>query len=260
MTESYYILSHKPVKYRCSTGKYKMLQCGAAVSDEKFGDEADNTGTSISEKNKYWVETTGIYWIWKNCKSDIKGHTQYRRFLSVNLDLVPFILQSKDIILAKPVSWGYSLERVYSFTHNIADLCDCEQIIKEKFPDYAEAYDKAMKRNKWLYFSNSFIARKEIYDDLCEFCFGVLEEFERRHKFTCYEDVYEHEKKFCDNFNFHEQIISDFKKGHPGIDDMATLQSWVFGYLFERMLNVYVTKNSLNVYECGDYVLNMIEK
>ena len=259
MTESYYILSHKPVEYRCSIGRYKMLQCGAAIADEKFGDEFDDSGDSISKKNKYWVETTAIYWIWKNCNADIKGHTQYRRFLSVSLDLVPCILDSYDIILAKPVTWGYPLERVYSFTHNINDLCDCEKIVKEKFPSYAKAYDDTMKNNEWLYFSNSFIAKRETYDDLCKFCFGVLEEFESLHKFTCYEDVYNHEKKFCNSFTFHPRIVSDFKKGHPGIDDMTTIQSWLFGYLFERMLNVYVRKNNLKTYECGEYITNILK-
>lgn len=256
MTESYYILAHKPVEYNCNLGKYKTLQCGAQLN-EKFGNILDNTGDNISEKNKYFVETTGIYWIWKNCNSDIKGHTQYRRFLSVNLDFVPQILENYDIILASPVTWNVPLERVYSFTHNINDLCDCEKIIKERYPDYSDAYDFTMKRNEYLYFSNSFIAKKDTYDKLCEFCFSILKEFENMHNFKCYEDVYEHEKSYCDKMKFPQQIINDFKTGHPDIDDIATIQSWVFGYLFERLLNIYVRKNNLKVYDCGKYVTNM---
>ena len=236
MKNSFFILAHKPVKYNCNIdNRYKILQCGSALSNKKFGDILDNTGNNISYKNKYWVETTGIYWIWKNCKSDIKGHTQYRRFLSVNLDLVSNILEKYDIILASPVTWNCSLEQQYLFTHNINDLCDCEKIIKEKYKNYSISYDITIKRNKWLYYSNSFIAKQNIYDNLCEFCFSVLEDFEKMHNFSCYENVYEHEHMFCTNHKFHRQIIEDFKKGHPETNDMVYIQSMVFGYLFEKL-------------------------
>lgn len=254
-----YILAHKPVKYNVDTNKYKILQCGSELSNKKFGDVLDNTDDNISIKNKYWVETTGIYWIWKNCKSDIKGHTQYRRFLSVNPDLVTNILEDHDIILASPISFGAPLERVYGGTHNINDLCDCEKLVKEKFQEYSSAYDYTIKQNSKLYYSNSFIAKKEVYDGLCEFCFDVLEEFEKMHKFTCYEDVYEHESKYFNNFNVSEQTLKDFKNGHPEIDDIVKIQSMIFGYLFERLLNVYIYKNNLKIYECGNYITNMLK-
>lgn len=253
-----YILAHKPVKYTCDISKYKILQCGAEIN-EKFGDILDNSGDNISIKNKYWVETTGIYWIWKSCKFDIKGHTQYRRFLSVNPDFVANILEDYDIILASPISFRTPLERIYAGTHNINDLHDCEKIIKKQFREYSNAYDFVIKQNDKLYFSNSFIAKREIYDGLCEFCFGVLEEFEKMHKFTCYEDVYEYESKYFNNFSISKQTLKDFKDGHPEIDDMAKIQSMVFGYLFERLLNVYIWKNNLKIYECGNYITNMLK-
>lgn len=258
MTESYYILSHKPVEYNCNIGKYQILQCGAEIN-ENFSDCSDNTGDNISKKNKYYLETTGIYWIWKNCKSDIKGQSQYRRFLSVNLDLVPNILEEYDIILANPISFGVSLERVYAGTHNINDLCDCEKIIKEKFPEYSQAYDDAIKKNTWLYFSNSFIAKKETYDDLCKFCFSILEEYEKMHKFTCYEDIYEYEENYFTNFNVNPEIYESFKQGHPEMNDYIEYQARVFGGMFERLLNVYIRKHNLKVYNCGKYITNMIK-
>ena len=46
---------------------YVPVQVGRAVN-EALGYLGDDTGDSISEKNCYYGELTGIYWVWKNYK------------------------------------------------------------------------------------------------------------------------------------------------------------------------------------------------
>ena len=40
----------------------------------------DDTGDNISNKNRVFGQTTGIYWIWKNVSADYVGICTYRLF------------------------------------------------------------------------------------------------------------------------------------------------------------------------------------
>ena len=67
------VITHKP--YRMPTGSiYMPLHVGASIHPSVLPDLAqDNTGDNISSKNAEYTELTGIYWVWKNIKSDFKG-------------------------------------------------------------------------------------------------------------------------------------------------------------------------------------------
>ena len=60
---------------------YVPLHVGR-VNTEDLGYLGDNTGESISSKNPFYCELTGMYWIWKNEKNaDYVGICHYRRYL-----------------------------------------------------------------------------------------------------------------------------------------------------------------------------------
>ena len=59
---------------------YIPIQVGAKVIDNNTGYVKDDTGISISEKNPYFCELTGLYWIWKNIDADYYGLVHYRRY------------------------------------------------------------------------------------------------------------------------------------------------------------------------------------
>ena len=68
----------------------------------------DDTGDHISDKNCYYSELTGLYWVWKNVTDvDIVGSCHYRRYLinSVGKVLtcqeITHILESHDLITTK---------------------------------------------------------------------------------------------------------------------------------------------------------------
>ena len=51
---------------------YKRLLVGQKSTDEK-DILIDSTKDNISEKNKFYCELTGLYWIWKNIKCEYIG-------------------------------------------------------------------------------------------------------------------------------------------------------------------------------------------
>lgn len=254
MKQEIYILTHKKINYGLDLSKYIPIQCGAQLSTEDIYKTKDNIGKNISNLNKLYLETTGIYWIWQNSNADIKGNMQFRRFLSVNPEFIPKILEEYDIIFAKPLSLSIGVQFHYEICHNIDDIINIRNILVEYFPKYISSYDLYINRGKILYYSNSFIAKKEIYDGLCEFVFSVLKIF--CDKYNYYDDkiLTDHAKESLTKWsNEKERIRLQNINSHTDIDKIE-YQKRICGYLFERLVTLYVFHNKLNVYECGEYI------
>ena len=65
---------------------YLPLHVGAALSQVRLDMTGDDSGDSISSKNPFYCELTGLYWVWKNYLPDHPdvdriGFCHYRRFL-----------------------------------------------------------------------------------------------------------------------------------------------------------------------------------
>lgn len=159
---------------------------------KQLGYKGDDTGKNISEKNPYFCELTGIYWAWKNLKSDYIGLTHYRRhfkgktkskdkFKQILSDKeINELLKNNDIIL--PKKRNYYIETLYSHyehTMHIETLDETGKIIKEKYPEYYEEF-KMLKQRKKAHMFNMFIMKKEIMDEYCEWLFDILFELEKK--------------------------------------------------------------------------------
>ena len=86
------------------------------------------------------------------------------------------------------------------------------QIIETKYPDYIETYDRYFNENKASLF-NMLFCKREIFDAYCEWLFSIL-------------------------FVLEKQV--DLAK-------LNTYQQRLYGFLSERLLNVWVIKNKLVV-------------
>ena len=74
------VATHK--QYRMpSDNCYMPLHVGKQGKVD-LGYLGDDSGDSISEKNGHYCELTGLYWAWKNLKSDYIGLVHYRRYLA----------------------------------------------------------------------------------------------------------------------------------------------------------------------------------
>lgn len=161
-----------------------------------FGFTGDDTGENISEKNKYYSELTGLYWAWKNLKSDYIGLAHYRRHFTLakklpNTEKEKFdyalkrneterVLSKADIIL--PKLRKYYIENLfdhYKHTMHIEPLIEAGEIISERYPKYSAEYENLHHRTSAHMF-NMFVMKREIMDEYCEWLFDILYELERR--------------------------------------------------------------------------------
>lgn len=205
---------------------YMPLQVGKE-GKKSLGYREDNTGDNISERNKNYCELTGLYWAWKNLSYDYLGLAHYRRhFTSFKAkgdkkekvlkqeELIPY-LDKYDVILPKPRN--YLIETNYSqyaHAHHAIDLDKTREIIKENFPAYLEVFDKSMKQTTGHRF-NMFIMKKDLVDAYCEWLFEILFQLE----------------KVLD--------ISDYNSN----------DSRVFGFVSERLLDVWLDTNKIKYLE-----------
>ena len=217
---SIYVATHKKANMPVND-IYVPIRVGAKLNDDDFGYVRDDTGDNISEKNKNFCELTATYWMLKNDNSDIVGLTHYRRyffkkFKSNKLENVldekdiKKILEKKDIIVPNSTFIiKHNAERSWEKTHIKKDYDECRKIIKEKYPDYLDAFEKFSK-SRYIYIRNRFIAKKEIFDEYYNWLFDILFELEKRTDLTTYDDY----------------------------------NKRLFGFMSERLFNVWLIKHS----------------
>lgn len=198
------------------------------VEKADLGYLGDDTGDNISAKNANYCESTGLYWAWKNLKCDYIGLCHYRRYFAhavsgsdmekkklAILQRTDYekLLKQYDVIL--PKQRNYFIETVrsqYEHAHNKNDLALTEQIVAELYPEYSEAFCKVMGRTK-LHIFNMFVMKKEKFDEYCQWLFTILFELEKRIDISSY----------------------------------SQYEARVFGFLSERLLNVWLEKQKLKV-------------
>ncbi len=204
---------------------YIPVQVGAEGKNS-LGYAMDNVGDNISVKNKNYCELTGLYWAWKNMDAEYIGLSHYRRHFStkpgrdkwssiLTASELESLVQGVDVILPKPRN--YFIESNYSqyvHAHHAIDLDTTRQILSEKYPEYLAAYDAYMKRTIGHRF-NMFIMKKDKFDSYCKWLFDILFELEKR------------------------LDISQYNQN----------DSRVFGFVSERLIDVWLETNSIKYKE-----------
>ena len=175
---------------------YLPLEAGVDFHGKKTDYEGDNTGKNISAKNGGFSELTGLYWAWTNLKADYVGIVHYRRYFTIEKiklgepkkrlkkvlteEQAEELLVENEVIL--PKKRNYLIENLYDhYTHTMEarPLEMTGEILKEKYPEYYKEFKKLHER-KTAHMFNMMIMKKEIFDDYCEWLFGVLFELEKR--------------------------------------------------------------------------------
>ena len=222
------LVTHKSYRFP-HDDLYCPIQVGHASNNLDLGILRDDEGYSISEKNKNFCELTALYWAWKNNffeNYDYVGMVHYRRFFKgqgvtsfagkiLTSAEINTIFQEYDVILPKRRNyWVESIYSHYKNAHNIADLESAKSILHLNFPDYISDFNKVMQGKK-LHLYNMFVLRKSDFENYCNWLFTILFELEKKLDITSY-----------DNY-----------------------QQRVFGFIAERLFNVWIIHNKFRVYE-----------
>ena len=195
-----------------------------------LGYTGDNTGDNISGKNANFCELTGLYWAWKNLQCEYIGLCHYRRYFAskgrggsledkrhriLARSGYEELMTKYDVVL--PQKRNYYIETVrsqYEHAHNKRDLDEVEKIICQRYPEYHEAFNLVMSQTK-LYILNMFVMRKELFNEYATWLFDVLFELEKRIDISGYNQY----------------------------------EARVYGFLSERLFNVWLTKKQLKTVE-----------
>lgn len=158
----------------------KKMQVGASLTDRRIGDLSDNIGDNISKENKLYGELTATYWIWKNDNHQIVGLYHYRRILLVDTQSFG-MLQAKDVDVILPLPFLCFQDTSWQYGRY---LCDQDmqivwQVLSKYSPDYYEAARHIFKGN-YLYNYNMLVARREAFQDYCQWLFPLLQEIKKR--------------------------------------------------------------------------------
>ena len=221
------VAAHKPY-WMPEEEIYLPIQVGAidkASIDSRWA--RDDTGDNISQKNITFCELTGVYWAWKNLDAEVYGLCHYRRYFSgkgiwkgkkellLSRKEIESLLSDHDIILPKKRHyWIETRGSQYAHAHHAEDLACMEAVLAERCPDYLPAW-KHMLDTRSGHICNMFVMRKGHFDAYCVWLFELLFEAEKRLDISMY-------------------TVNDRR---------------VFGFLGERLLDVWVEKNGLRAIE-----------
>ncbi len=217
---------------------YYPIHVGKSLhSAVELGIQADNEGDNISKKNESYCELTGMYWAWKHLVDvDVIGLCHYRRyfhFVSFPSLYRPVIFRSFSqlkevcqavpqsilvriskgaVVTAKPEKWSVPVYTNYCEWHFCDDMLALYNVLqRSQNENYVNAFRKVIFRSNGFAPYNMFIMSRNEYDRYCSWLFPLLEKLEE------------------------ETNISNYN----------SMQRRIYGYLAERLLDVYIIANNL---------------
>ena len=212
------IAAHKPY-WMPEEPAYLPLQVGAAGKDG-FGFRRADEGENISARNANWCELTGLYWAWKNLKADAVGLVHYRRHFKgcrgiATGEEIAALLEKSDVVLPRKRNYFIETTRSqYVHAHHAEDLDVTRAILVERHPECVKAFDAVMASTKGHRF-NMFVMKRPQFDAYCTWLFDVLFELERRLDISSY----------------------------------SPYDARVFGFVAERLLDVWIAANGIRFAE-----------
>lgn len=153
---------------------YKMVQAGAALSDENICELKDSTGDNISIENRLYSECSVHYWVWRNVKEyKYVGVNHYRRIQQIGDDIIERAINDNvDLILALPQFTVTPFKAFYMKYSTDEEWRALTYAIEKTDPMYLGVLDDFGAGNLYIP-CNIMFGRKEAFDDYCSFMFSL---------------------------------------------------------------------------------------
>lgn len=210
-----YVAAHKPYVFP-SDRIYKPIQVGAAISPVDLGLLRDDAGDNISDRNQSFCELTAMYWAWRNADHDIYGLAHYRRYFAGPNGTVASGEEIEDLLkyssVVAPRKRHYYVQTVgqhYASSHHYEDLRATRAAVSRIDPSAVDHFDRVCA-SRSLHLYNMFVMRSGPFHDYSGWLFAILE--------SLYESL--------------------------DIQAYTPAQRRVYGYIGERLFNVWLSKNS----------------
>ncbi|MBO5628634.1 MAG: DUF4422 domain-containing protein, partial [Aeriscardovia sp.] len=180
------VCAHKKDAYTRNSGIYSAIQVGKDMyPDVDLGYINDNSGENISALNPKYCEWTALYWGWKNLQNiEYVGLCHYRRYFDIEIteSNIDKIMKSYDILITKERISSICNFDIFHSCVGIENAFLLVDTVLSVYPDsYQSLVDYLLNSNHYTLCS-MFLAKKEIYDDCCNFIFKILFEYEKRIK------------------------------------------------------------------------------
>lgn len=178
-----YVVAHKPCDIP-SDGVFEPIHVGRTISkykDEMAWMQGDDTGDNISQKNAQYCEMTAHYWIWKNVHdTEYVGVCHYRRFFGLDIteDSIKDLMADADVMLVAPTCYVDSVYSYFAKYMGAENMTILSLVMRKRCPDYFRTLEKICDDVKFHPF-NMLLCKKTLFNDYCEWMFGILEECER---------------------------------------------------------------------------------
>lgn len=216
-----YVVSHKQYEFP-NNQSFIPIKVGFESSSIADYYISDDKGDNISHLNSSFCELTALYWIWKNSNIETIGIAHYRRYFSsynskltvkgkkiASCEELLTILDGFDIIVPKPRNYYiFNIKNHYISAHYKSDYDLLRDEIINKFPDYIYSFDTIMKGTK-ISLYNMFFCKRTVIDDYFQWLFELLFNLESKIDYQSYDSY----------------------------------QKRVFGFMSERLFNVWLHKN-----------------
>jgi hypothetical protein len=257
MKTKIFVVTHKAVP-PLANELYVPIQVGNK-DDIYSGIYRDNTGENIAHKNSSFCELTATYWISRHITdAEYVGICHYRRYFNFFSPFYNFkpsrqkdmsaeefkstavykataeatdkkiagILRSHDVIVLRNYTMKESLSESYyneQGGHRKSDWDETLKIIRELYPEYDQSITNYLDEGHRFHMGNMMVTTKKIWNEYYKWLFSILFELEKR-----------------------IEIPSD------------PVQGRVFGYISERIINLYIYHNKFKIKELGGYKINDI--
>ena len=212
-----FICTHKDFEHKVDNSVYKII-------------DSRKIDVNLPLKDDFYSELYAYKYVADNLElPKYVGFCHYRRYFSFmnNVPNMSEVFKENDVIFTKPMKFKYNIKQHYGKCHNLEDLIIVENIIKEKYSDYYNSFEKYINQNMFIPY-NMFVMKREDFLRYIAFIKGVLDEYLRIVGTDIYKRIEDNKDKYLKDFSPNDKVEYQYRIG---------------GYLAERLTGVFILKN-----------------